>query len=63
MKLTVKQLLQKKPYLTEASLRWLLFHRQQNGLNVAVVRIGRRVLIDEDLYDWWENTHFEGTAQ
>jgi hypothetical protein len=50
---TVRQFCQKHPAFTLGSTRWLLFHRQTNGLEEAVVKIGRRVLIDEDkFFDW-----------
>lgn len=59
MKVTVKQLVEKRPYLTESSVRWLLFNRKHNGLSQAVVKIGKKVLIDEEKYDIWENSHQE----
>jgi hypothetical protein len=52
---TVPQFSQKHPAFTIGSLRWLLFHRETNGLNKAVVKIGRRVLIDEDRFFDWVN--------
>lgn len=33
--------------LTVGGLRWLLFNREQNGFDRCVVRVGRRVFIDE----------------
>jgi len=41
--------------LTEASIRWDLFNREQNGLSQsgAIIRRGRRILIDPVLYDAW----------
>jgi hypothetical protein len=62
MKVTVKQFCQKRPYLTEPGMRWMLFNRVQNGLNVAVTKIGKKVLIDEDAYDKWEDQHREVSA-
>jgi len=61
MKVTVKQLVEKRPYLTEASVRWLLFNRAQNGLNRvgAVFKIGKKVLIEDEKWDEWENGHRE----
>ena len=50
---TVKQFCQHYPAFTPGSLRWLLFHRQENGLQRAVVRVGRRILIDEDKFFTW----------
>lgn len=49
---TVKQTAERGP-LGFSSLRWLLFNRAENGLAVAVVRVGRRTFIDLDAYDRW----------
>lgn len=50
---TVKQLAQKYPAFSEGSLRYLLFNRERNGLDRAVIQIGRRVLIDEQEFVAW----------
>lgn len=50
---TVIELAHKYPAFTEPSLRWLLFNREHNGFNSCVVRIGRRVLIDEAEFVAW----------
>jgi hypothetical protein len=50
---TVKQFREENPAFTEGSLRWLLFHRRTNGLDRAVVQVGRRVLIDVDAFFAW----------
>lgn len=41
--------------MTENQLRWLIFNASTNGLSEhgAIVRIGRRVYIDEDKFDAW----------
>ncbi len=41
------------PAITEGSLRWLIFNAEENGLNQALVRVGRRVLIDVDAFNAW----------
>jgi hypothetical protein len=51
--LTVEQLAVKYPAFTEPSLRWLLFNRETNGLNAAVVQLGRKLLIDEQAFVAW----------
>jgi len=40
---------------SEHSLRWMISNSKQNGLNEAraIVRIGRRVFIDEDAFEKW----------
>ena len=50
---TVQQFCQEHVAFTIGGLRWLLFHRETNGLHQAVVKIGRRVLIDEDKFFEW----------
>ena len=42
-----------EPALTEGSLRWLIFNAGQNGLDQALVRVGRRVLIDTRAFNDW----------
>jgi len=51
--LSVTQFCEQNPAFSHGGLRWLLFHRQQNGLDRAVVRVGRRVLIDVDKFFTW----------
>jgi hypothetical protein len=65
--LTVRQFAEQHQAFSEAGLRWLIFcasPRSQrvngvaeltagNGLAVALVRIGRRVLIDEERFFRW----------
>lgn len=51
---SVRQLGDETP-ISEDSWRYLLFHRRENGLEVAVVRIGRRLYLDiERLKPWLE---------
>ncbi len=54
---TVEQMAEKYPAFTEPSLRWLLFNRETNGLNAAVVQLGRKVLIDEQAFVAWLRLH------
>ena len=51
--LTVKQFAEKHPAFSEASLRYHIFHEEKNGLNAALVRIGRKILIKEDAFFEW----------
>lgn len=53
MLLTVKQFCQANPAFTEGGIRWLLFNREENGLARAVVKVGRRVLIDVNQFFRW----------
>ena len=51
--MSVKQFCQHHPAFSQGGLRWLLFHRQANGLERAIVKVGRRVLIDVDQFFCW----------
>lgn len=51
---TVKQLATESGgAFTEGSLRWAIFNEKSNGLDRAVVRLGRRVLIDVPKFNEW----------
>ena len=60
--LTVEATSNKYPAFTPQSLRWMLFNREQNGFNRCVVRIGRRVLIDEAEFVAWLKSQREARA-
>ena len=47
------------PAFTQASIRWLIFCAQENGLEKsgAIIRVGRRVLIDEEKFVGWIRAH------
>lgn len=51
--LSVKQFAEKHTAFSESSLRWLIFNEVQNGFTRAVIRIGRRVYIDETKFFEW----------
>ena len=58
---TVKQMAEKYPAFSEASLRYHIFHEETNGLNEALIRVGRKILIKEDaFFDWIENQNKGG---
>ena len=50
---TVKQLSEASPAFTEASLRWMIFNAETNGLNRALVKRGRRILFDVPEFERW----------
>jgi len=45
--LGVKSFSEKHPEFSQASLRWLIFHRESNGFAPVFRKIGKKVLIDE----------------
>lgn len=61
--LTVRQFSEKHPAFPQGSLRNLVFLSENrktskgvikgNGLNISLVRIGRKLLIDEDKFFQW----------
>jgi len=52
---TVKQFDERNPFITESGLRFQIFNRKSNGLEYsgALVRLGRKILIDENKYFGW----------
>jgi hypothetical protein len=57
--LTPKQLSERHPAFTPTWIRNSLFKRSQNGLYVAVAKVGRRVLIDESRFLEWVESQRE----
>jgi hypothetical protein len=54
--LTIQQLSDKYPAFSRSSLRWLIHKRKANGFDQAIIRIGRRLLIDEVRFlEWIDN--------
>jgi len=56
---TVKQFCKKNPAFTEGGIRDRIFYAESNGLNKfgAILRNGRRVLIDEEKFFTWLQEH------
>jgi len=52
---TVKQFCERHPAFTEGGIRHNIFHEETNGLKEsgAIVRNGRRVLINEEKFFAW----------
>lgn len=59
MQCTVKQLAEKTPYLSESAIRWMLFNRRTNGLDKAVTKLGKKVLVDDEKFNQWVESHRE----
>ena len=66
--LTVKQTSKEHPAFSESSIRFHVFNAEprlnsrgeripDNGLASAIIRIGRKVLIDEDRFLKWVEMH------
>jgi hypothetical protein len=53
--LTVRQCAEKHGFITERGLRNWIFFAQTNGFEDALLRVGRKVLIDETRFFQWLN--------
>ena len=62
--LTVQQFTAKHTAFNTGGLRSLIFNEHQNGLakSGAIVRIGRRVLVREDLFFSWVESQTKAVA-
>lgn len=63
--LTVVQFCERHPAFTVGGIRWQIFHEDTNGLKKtgAIVRNGRKVLINESKYfTWLEARNQQGVA-
>ena len=56
---TVRLFCRKRDWPTEGGLRWLIFNSKKNGFDKCIVRMGRRVLIDETMWDEYIEEHRE----
>lgn len=54
--LTVKQFAAKHAAFSEASLRYHIFHEETNGFSTVLMRVGRKILIDESAFFEWVKT-------
>jgi hypothetical protein len=61
---TVRQHAEKHPAFTQGAIRMLIFNEHNNGMAKAgvIVRIGRKVLIDEDKFFSWIDAQNKGGA-
>jgi hypothetical protein len=63
---TIRQLSERNPAFTEPAIRWLVFNAKHNGLERAIVRIGKpgsrrpKVLIDEAEFSRWLDAQVGG---
>lgn len=61
---TIAQLAEKCPGLTQPAIRWLIFNSKENGLaqSGAIMRNGRRILIDVDKFFSWFDSRQQHAA-
>ncbi len=62
--LSVAKIAEAHPGFTEASLRWIIFNASSNGLSKsgAIIRVGRKVLIDEAPFLAWLKSQGKGNG-
>lgn len=62
---TVPQFCNKRPAFKPGGIRWQIFNSDQNGLanSGAIVRIGRKILIDPAKYFAWVDSQQRVTPQ
>jgi hypothetical protein len=60
--LTVKQMAAKHSAFSEASLRYHIFHETKNGIDKAIKRVGRKILINEERFFEWLDGQNGGAA-
>jgi hypothetical protein len=54
---TVRQLSEKFPAFSQASIRWIIFNAQHNGASSFIHKIGRKIVIDDDAFLQWVSNH------
>lgn len=58
--MTVKQIADDPNYpFTRAMLCYYLLHRHKNGLQTAVRKVGRKLILRKDLFDAWIESQSE----
>lgn len=61
---SVEEMVAENPrHLTISGLRWQLRHRDRNGLGVACVRLGKKLLISKARYEQWLATQTDTRVQ
>jgi hypothetical protein len=51
--LTPEQMPHHYSFVKKGGLRWWIFNAETNGMSVCLRRIGRKILIDCDLFEKW----------
>jgi hypothetical protein len=55
--LTVNQTCQKHTWLSQSSLRYLIFNAETNGFKECIFRLGKKILISEEKLLQWVEKH------
>lgn len=54
--LTLREFSNKHPSFSHNHLRWLMKNREKNGISLAIIKIDRRLMIDESKFFEWLDT-------
>lgn len=57
--LSPRQLAEAYPVFSLGAIRKLLFDRGRNGLDAAIIRVGRLIVVDEQAWIAWLRAHAE----
>ena len=61
---SVDEFVKRHSWATRGGMRQLLFNRASNGLDRAVVRLGRKLLLDEAaVFEWLDERGREGRSK
>ena len=55
---SIPELVEHYPF-KESAIRRFLFHRKTNGLDKAVLKIGKRIYVRKDYFEEWIANHKE----
>ena len=51
---TIKDFCKQNPnFMSESSIRWLIYNEKENGFDEVIRRVGRRIFIDEAQFEIW----------
>jgi hypothetical protein len=50
---TIKQFVKRHDWCREGGLRYQIFHSKENGFDQCIVRIGSKILINEEAFFRW----------
>lgn len=56
--LSLEEITQNYPF-TKSNLRNLLFHREKNGLNKAIIKINRTLAFNKERFEIWLESYSE----
>jgi hypothetical protein len=56
--LTIEGFCEKYPWAKPGQMRFFIFNRKKNGFSACIVRLGRRILLDEvKVFEWLKESN------